>query len=867
MAGLDTDKIIQELERHFTAPLPEFYNRRIIFWKDEEREFEDMIPTLELASAKVVALQADNNFAVKRLLTVQDKSSNYLVYCPLVYDNEENWLLPIELYSEEFRADQISMWLDEMGMQNTASLRKVAKSYRKFFKAKAHRTKIAVLTPKPEKPSQLHIAVMATVCGAKEAQPDAIIRAVLSAGVYVESNGLYTKLVEYEAENAFWAMVAQGTGYSEENADLGRLACHLFLTATTRTMRTENLAGLDSFISLPHQAYCFDLVSDWLHSEAKQALSNIVRYVEDELRLENRFSKLPVEQLVDMEIYPCIDECILAQLMTEISDQIIKVDTITAVVEKRRTSVWYKDYRLYYEGILSCANMQAFFLAHAGGFHTVEAHKIWHEYTTDYYKMDSYYRAFHCSFAASLKGGNARLDDLFKHVADKVEGLYSHWYLGSLGQNWTEACADDLAQYGYILNVPQQTDFYRDKVATSDSRVYVIISDALRYEVAASLAEQLRRETQAKVELNSMEAIFPTVTKFGMAALLPHKTLSVDYNGSVLSVLADGNPTDMGYRDGVLKKAEAASVALKYKNIIKMKRAERSALVKGMDVVYIYHDRVDEAGHTDETQIFSACDDAITEIKGLINIIVNEFSGTNIMVTADHGYLYTYKPLTEDSKVDKTTSGEEDIEVDRRYLITRKGAKPEYLLPVNFLGGSTEFDAFASKESVRIKKKGGGLNFVHGGMSLQEMVVPLVEYHYLRNQSKEYLRNKKKYDTKPVALSLLSASHKVSNMIFSLNFYQNEPVSDNREAATYLLYFVDSDGKQVSDTQRLIADKTNTNNQERTFRCSFNLKSMKYDSKASYYLVIADESGLQAPTREEFQIDIAFAVDDFDFFS
>lgn len=61
---------------------------------------------------------------------------------------------------------------------------------------------------------------------------------------------------------------------------------------------------------------------------------------------------------------------------------------------------------------------------------------------------------------------------------------------------------------------------------------------------------------------------------------------------------------------------------------------------------------------------------------------------------------------------------------------------------------------------------GGGLNFVHGGISLQEMTVPVIEYHYLRNGSMEYRRNKQKYDTLPVTVSLLSSSRKISNMIF-----------------------------------------------------------------------------------------------------
>ena len=131
-----------------------------------------------------------------------------------------------------------------------------------------------------------------------------------------------------------------------------------------------------------------------------------------------------------------------------------------------------------------------------------------------------YYRQFHCSFARSLKTSNPLLDDLFKHVADKVEGLYDNWYLGQLGSNWTMAAADELAQYGRILEVPQQVDFYKDKIKKC-RHPYVChhLSDALRYEVAATLAEQLRRETQAKVDLNSCSAIFPTVTKYGMAAL------------------------------------------------------------------------------------------------------------------------------------------------------------------------------------------------------------------------------------------------------------------------------------------------------------------------------------------------------------
>lgn len=863
---MDSDKIIQELNQRFSAPLPEFYKRRIIFWYDEDKEFEDQIADISLNNAEIVVLTGTNNFAVKKLLGVEDVTNNYLVYCPISYEKpDDNWLTDIELYSEEFRSDLISIWMDEMGIPSTPGLRKQVKNYRKFFNAKARRDKISGMDKTPEVPAQLHMAVMSALGGLKEANPSVIIKEVLRVGLDINSNFLYQEFQNYGSSEAFWAMVQQGTGYASENPDLAQLAAHILLTASTRTMRLEYLAGLDDFISTPHQAYCFDFVSDWLHSEDAEQLYEIARYIEEELKLVQRFMKLDVDSLVDTEVFPCIHEAILVKLMTEISNEIINVELIKSTVEKRRTCVWYAEVKDFYEGILQVANMQSFYKDHAAGFHCANAKEIWKEYTEDYYKMDTYYRYFHKSYADSLKAYNSSLHDLFSQVLDKVEGLYTTWFLAQLGSNWSSVSGDELQEYGKIMDVPQQTDFYDRKIRNADTRMFVIISDALRYEVAASLTEQLRRETQSKVDLNSMQGVFPTITKYGMAALLPNKQLSTEQQGDNLKVLVDGQYTDSNYRDKVLKSANPNSVALKFGEVVGSKRAERSAMVKGQEVVYIYHDTIDETSHTDETKVFGACDEAIAELKNLVRIIVNDFGATNIILTSDHGFLYTYSPLTEDDKVDKSGFIDRILEYGRRYAIMMSESNPDYLQKIKFLAGEG-FEAYAPKENIRIKKNGGGLNFVHGGFSLQEMVVPLVEYHYLRNQSKEYQRNKNKYDTKPVEIGLLSATHKISNMIFSLNFYQKEAVSDNREAATYQVYFTDASGKQISDVQTIIADKTENEGQDRTFRCNFNLKSLKYDSKEIYYLVIADSDGLVL-SREEFQIDIAFAVDEFNFFS
>ena len=231
---MDSDKIIQELNQRFAAPLPEFYKRRIIFWYDEDREFEDKLDDIQVDNAKLLMLTDTNNFAVKKLLNVDDTTNNYLVYCPLSYEKpEDNWLLDIEMYSEEFRADLIAIWMDEMGIPSTPAMRKQVKDYRKFFKAKVRRDKIASQNKVPSVPAQLHMAVMGALGGIKDVTPTAIIKEVLKAGMGTETNDLYQEFVNYGADKAFWSMVKQGSGYVSEQPDVAMLATHILLTATT----------------------------------------------------------------------------------------------------------------------------------------------------------------------------------------------------------------------------------------------------------------------------------------------------------------------------------------------------------------------------------------------------------------------------------------------------------------------------------------------------------------------------------------------------------------------------------------------------------------------------------------------------------
>ena len=862
---MDAEKVIQDLNRRFSEPLPEFYNRRIIFWYDEEQEFADKVDELLLDNAKILRLTGSNTFTVKKTLSCDDPINNYLVYAPFSRPQDENnWLLDVFLYSEEFHADLISIWMTELGLDVTPSMRTQVKNYRKFFNAKERRQKLLAQPRRPVNPNQLSTAVIAAICGLKDTRSNTILRTILRAGLDKNENKLYQSIVSYEAEDAFWLMAARSTGYSDENPSLQHLAAHIVLTAATKTIRPEHLVGLNAFISTPHQFYCYDFVSEWLGGVNNGEYRQIAQGVEQKTNLTHYLQRLSIDELVSTECLPCIDDMILVKLMTDISNDIIDIDAIVDTVERRKVCVWFESFACFYEGVLQIANMQRFFLDHAAGFHTVEPAKVWEEYTSEYYKMDTYYRLFQGAFQRSLESTNILLDDLFKKVTEKAESIYRYWFLNNLSANWTNACEDDFRKYGKVLDIPHQQDFYRYRVKNSSNRVFVIISDALRYEVGTALAEILPRELQGKVSLDAMQAIFPSYTKYGMAALLPHSKLSASIQGNKIAVLADGMATGSEGRDKVLKAAHKQSVALHYADIVNMKRADRSALVKGNDIVYIYHDVIDETGHDAETDVFAACDRAVSQMVNIVKIIVNDFGGTNVMITADHGFLYTYSPLLESDKVSRAGVKGKEIELSRRYVVTEKDAVSEDMLPVKFLDDA--YGAFTPKDNVRIKMQGSGLNYVHGGISLQELVVPVVEYRHMRNDYAEYRRDKDKIDTKYVEVKLLSANKRICNRIFSLNFHQTEAVGKNFSAATYQIYLVDEYGTPISDTQRIIADKISEDARDRVFRCNFTLKPLRYSNSSPYYLMIVNEQEKIEAKKEAFTIAIALVDDDDDGF-
>ncbi len=859
-----SETIKLRLAERFAAPLPEFHKRRIVFWHDEEGEFADAVDELDLPGVNIVKLTGTNNFAVKKLLSSDDLTGDYLIYDPLSYtkDQKDDWLLDIKLYSEEFRADLVSLQMEELLVEPSSAMRKTMKLYAKFLGNKDRRAKLRRIGRTYQTPLQLHIDIMAVLCGLNGGSAQDVIIAVLSAGLEKESNDALINIKKFGSIEAFWQLMQKYTGYvNAEYRPLPDLAAHILITALSQTMPISALRGLERFISDSCKAYCYQLVHEWQRSDSSGDLIEICRHVEHELRLSDRFDKIDITLLLKSDTFPAINESILKRFFIEIGENVIKAEDIISAVENRRTAAWYALTADYFESLYYIARMQEFYLAHIDGFHIVEPAKIWELYTADAYEMDSHYRHFHFHFGNTLKDPNALLEDALKKCSDVVEGLYREWFLKQLTQTWTKAIAGDLASLGYVSEINEQRRFYSRYVSpnvSKGSRVFVVISDGLRYEVAAELSEALNHNTRGRATLEAMQAVFPSITKFGMAALLPGKEMSVN---NKIDVFIDGNTTvSTAQRSVILHAANPDSVVITYEELLRMKKQERRDLVAGKEIIYIYHNAIDTIGDkpATETKVFEACNTAIDELTAVVKIIVNDLSGANIFITADHGFLYTYKPLDESQKISRQTFEGEVYELGRRYTLTAIDTTADYLLPVRMdrtLGG-TPIRGYAPQDTVRIKVQGSGENYVHGGISLQEMVVPVIVYKGMRTGYKKYV------EVQNPGLSLISESRKVTNLMFSLDFLQKQPVGDKVQPCNYSLHFTDDEGFPVSDFQTVVADRTSDNASERVFRVRFTLKQMQYNRYKTYRLVVANDT--DAPEEVEFRIDIAFA-DDFGF--
>ncbi|MBU5425119.1 BREX-1 system phosphatase PglZ type A [Tissierella pigra] len=824
--------------------------RNIVFWYDGEGEFVEDIKSLELENAKILHLTDNNKLYIKYLLEKKDIESNYLIYSPNPKPiPKENWLLDIEKYSEEFSTDKATVIMRDLGVKDE-SLRNIFKKYIKFFGNKERYSRFVSYNIEDYTEEKIDIAVLSTLCKLVIADFELVVKTLLIDKI--EENKIMEEIVKFGDITALWNLLEKQYGYHFEENSLDQLMIMLLVTSLSYKLETKVPNTWEKFISSKVADSIVFIDHFMSHSIDSKSYNKISNHIGQKLNIRDYISKWDIEEYLECDTFKDFDDEIITRLITNLVENVGEYEKYRKIINKRRTTHWFSRLSNEYDTIYYAMEILRLEKELEKNIKGATAYEMVDNYTKSYYLFDTFYRKFYISFD--------RIDDKekFYKLMEVVENTYTNWYLEEVSIKWSGLVEDELKNDIRISGLTKQEEFYETYIAPhmrKDERVFVIISDALRYEAAKEFSDIINRDRQGKSEIFFMQGVIPSYTKLGMASLLPHKKIEISDKGDIL---VDGiNSSGTINRGKILSNHINKSVAIQYNDVKDMKRPEYKEVFGGKNLIYIYHDVIDAIGDKASTErdVFEAVEKTIDDLNNLIKNLVNNVSATNIYITADHGFIYRRSPLQEFDKM--TRLGVKTIDQGRRYILTEEKPEEQGILSLSMkylLGEGTNLNALIPKGVTRFKMQGAGDNYVHGGVALQEIMIPVIKYKNIR---------KEEFKSSKVEVKLTNISRKITNRITYLEFFQSSKVEDKKIPITLKLYFVDEEGNRISNENIIIADSRSSKPEDRTFREKFTLKDQTYDKSKKYYLIMEDENETveKIYDRVPFIIDLAITND------
>ena len=347
--------------------------------------------------------------------------------------------------------------------------------------------------------------------------------------------------------------------------------------------------------------------------------------------------------------------------------------------------------------------------------------------------------------------------------------------------------------------------------------MFVIISDAFRYECGVELSRRLQSENRYESSIQHLVSCLPSYTQLGMASLLPHKELSIQEKSD--TILVDGvSSSGLQARAKILAaNSGARATAVNAEDFMKMNSAtEGRDFVKQYDLIYIYHNRIDKTGDdkTSEERVFEAVEDELLFLMDLMKKIAN-MNGNNMIITSDHGFQYQHNTLDE-SDFSKSNHSGEIWKENRRFVIGTDlvGDNSTHAFRGPQLNISSDVDILIPKSINRLRIKGAGTRFIHGGASLQEIVIPMIKV------------SRKRQDTvSKVDIDIIKSTDRITTNILAVSFIQSNLVTEQVLPRSIRAGLHAEDGELLSDQLKYLFDINEGSERQREVKHRFQLSS------------------------------------------
>ena len=402
------------------------------------------------------------------------------------------------------------------------------------------------------------------------------------------------------------------------------------------------------------------------------------------------------------------------------------------------------------------------------------------KYRDEYYLLDQLYRlSIECFNKISP---TIVLYDAVQKVKHNLDMQYAK-LCNRINLEWMR-CVKEAGGMTAVHGLRQQ-DFYDSLIKGIQKKEVVIVSDALRYEVAQELIGVLAARKHI-ARLNVGIAMLPSETKFCKPALLPHRSLrlyaevdgtqNMGVDNRILDTMDKRTEQVDAYRQG--------AVCVDYETVGKYEQDKNREIFKH-PLVYVMHNTIDDKSHSAAAKdVVDSCRDAINELETLVHKLHETYNVTEVYITSDHGFLFNDQAFEEKDKHKVT---EDVLEKSTRYYLTQSAAAVPGIVkfPLSEVSGMEEDNVYVAvpEGTNRLQAPAGGYSFTHGGASLQELLIPII------------ISRQERVNTKtPVGVMVLDRNLSIQASRLRFRLLQTDAVSMEKKARTIkvALYYNDN---------------------------------------------------------------------------
>ena len=784
-----------------------FQQHRLVFWYDEKAEMTELFETIQIPGIEKLKIE-NNEFALKHKIIAEEPKQRFLIYQPSPKPVEnENWLLDLLMSNYEFHTEASSLYLQELDLPQ--EFKGLILAHEEFFANQKRVSDLRTLLEKTDRESLIRLKMLCVLC-ACEPEWEKVLYALFTE-IQKGKQDKYKAIEKFKLTDFLWQTIEKKYNYKSGKPTIKDFLINLILDNLKRTIPGGNPV-------LNKDAYLF--VNRWKeNTKASTLFYEWSTALEAELNIEGIVQKTNVEDLIESDAFSIIDKKIITSLRDNILKNTLANHIVQEWIDKRRVKFFYNDYSQIYWA-LSYASLLLDEIRKTD-LTVKSAETAFGNYEKQGYNIDRLYRKY------IVTSNQAESLDLLKELTIQIEKAYGNSFLLKLGDNWQKSV--DKMKSWELDKVLNQSEFYKNWITQytkAEKRIFVIISDAFRFESAAELREIILQEDRYTANLSAVLGCLPSYTQLGMASLLPHTALT--YNDKTDTVFVDGvSSQGTPNRTKILQKEYQGSIAITAEEFLKMRSIEGRDFIKPYNVIYIYSNIIDKTGDdkTSENKVFEATEDELNNFVKLIKHIAN-MNGNNIIITSDHGYIYQQNRLDETDFTDFSPVGEV-YKSSRRFVIgknlqTNDSVKKWIGAEV---GLKDDTEVLIPKSINRMRISGAGSRFVHGGSSLQEIVVPVLEINKAR-----------KSDIEQVDIDIISGSSNITSNTFAVSFYQKQPIADKILQRQIRAAFYTGNDKLISDIITLSFNSFETDALAREKRQTFllNAQASQYNGQDVY---------------------------------